>query len=533
MSVRATIARNTMFNILGRVFEGVFGMALMWFALQRLGAEGWGVWSLVAVFTGYAALFDLGIGSGFAKYVAEYDARGERHKISALITTGLLFYFLLSVAAIAVVWLVADTLIDRFLVPWAAESFLSLHTVEDIRFLCRGAVVLFGVNNCVAPFANVSVGLQRMGINNAIAIVAALVKFATAVTLIQMGWGVRGLFAAQALSVGLLGAGCIVAAFVLMPELRIAPHHVSRDMFQRLFSFGWRTQVAKLANLLDFQTDRLVVAAVHRFGDMGLVGLYGIGEYLATKMRQAPLLLVSALIPAASALDAQSQEERLDRLYLRATKYMAAVALPAAAYMIGSADLLLHAWLGAQEGLHHAGWVMRILCAGYLFNLLPSPGINIVLGKGLASTPMYAGLISMSVNVVASVSLFYAIGFYGIPMGTSIGMIATAAWFFLHVRKHLHVPLRTVLREALLWPAIACIPGGLACIGIDALLAGNTGHLPNLAGAIAAAAALGLSYLSALRFLPFLDHFDRTFLLHTLRLNKLPGASWAIGKGGE
>jgi len=529
MSVRATIARNTLFNIAGRAFEGLFGLTLTWYVVNELGTEGWGMWSLVAVFTGYAALFDLGIGSGFAKYIAEYEARGERQKISMLITTGLTFYFLLSLMVVSATWVLADTLIDRVLIPLASGPHLSPDMVEDLRFLCRGAVVLFGLNNCIAPFANVPVGLQRMEVSNALSAGVTVVKFFAALAFIELGWGVRGIFAAQAVSVVLLGVGCVTAAFVLVPGLRVGPRQLNRPVFNQLFSFGWRTQVAKLAGLIDFQTDRMVVASVYKFGDMGLVGLYGIGEYLATKMRQIPNLLVSALIPAASQLDAQSREKHLEQLYLHSTKYMAAVTFPLALGMMATADLMLHAWLGGQEGLGQAAGVTRILCAGYLCNLLPGPGMSIVLGKGLATTSMYAGLLSMTVNIVASISLFYAIGFYGIPAGTSIGMLAASSWFFLYTRRHIRVPLGLLVRRALLWPAVACVPGMAMSLAIDELMVNSTGHLRNLAGLLAAIAVFAVSYFTILLRSPFLDTFDRAFLLKTLRLERIPGARRLLG----
>lgn len=529
MSVRATIARNTLFNMGGRAFEGVFGLALTWYLVQRLGAEGWGLWSLVAVFTGYAALFDLGFGSGFAKYIAEHDARDERHRISQVVSTGLAFYFVLSIAAVAVIWTCADLLLDFIIIPFAGDSVADPRTFEDLRFLCRGAALVFAVNNCIAPFANLPVGLQRMGVNNSLAMVVTVVKFAAAVAFIEAGCGVRGMLLAQGLSVCLFGVACVVAAFVIAPHLRVSPAHIDRAVFHQLFSFGWRTQVAKLANLINFQTDRMIVAAAYKFGDMGLVGLYGLGEYLAMKMRQGPALLVSALIPAASAMNALSREEQLEKLYLLATKYMAAVSVPLACYLVCAADLALRAWLGDQPGLDRAAWVMRILCVGYLVNLLPGPGMSIILGKGLAATPMFAGVISMAVNISSTLLLFWMIGFYGVPLGTMLGMAVSTAWFFLHARKHIRIPLGALALRALLWPALACLPGAAVTLAIALLLREDHGHLVNLAGLAGSGAAFGLSYLAVLRFAPFLDAFDRDFLLKTLRLEKLPGARLLIG----
>jgi O-antigen/teichoic acid export membrane protein len=318
-------------------------------------------------------------------------------------------------------------------------------------------------------------------------------------------------------------------AFILAPGLRVGPRWFSLTTLRQLFQFGWRAQVAKFANLIDFQTDRMIVAAVYRFGDMGLVGLYGLGEHLATKMRQIPALLVSALVPAASALDAQAQEERLQGLYLRGTKYVAAIAVPLAIYMICAADMLLHAWLGPQPRLDTAAWVMRILLAGYLFNLLPGPGMSIVLGKGLAGTAMTAGIISLTTNILCSVGLFYIVGFYGIPAGTSLGMVAATTWFFLHARSHINVSISHLLRVAVLWPALACIPGALLTLAIAIALEGEPSYLANILASALSSSSFGLGYLLVLRFSPFLDSFDRAFLYNTLGFRRFPGARLLIG----
>lgn len=361
------------------------------------------------------------------------------------------------------------------------------------------------------------------------AMAVTTIKFVVAITLIEAGWGVRGMLMAQGLSVVLFGVGCIIAAFILMPHLRVGPSHVNLAIFHQLFSFGWRTQVAKLANLINFQTDRMVVAAAYKFGDMGLVGLYGLGEYLAMKMRQGPALLVSALIPAASALDAQSREEQLEKLYLLGTKYMAAVSVPLTVFMVCVAEMALRAWLGDQPDLERAAWVMRILCAGYLINLLPGPGMSIVLGKGLAATSMFAGVISMAVNLVSTITLFLLIGFYGIPLGTMLGMTISTIWFFLHTRKHIKIPLGRLALNALYWPALACVPGAVGCLAVAFAVADENGHLMNLGGFAVSGIWFGATYLLFLRFAPFLDDFDRAFLLKTLRLGRLPGMAMLVG----
>jgi len=532
VSVGQTIARNTVFNSVGRVLEGIAGLALTWYVVQELGAEGWGLWSMVAVFTGYASLVDFGIGSGFTKYVAQHAARKEDDQISALVSTGLLFYLALGAAAIVIIWPLIDLFINGVTYLQQAQGTGQSAPLEELRFLFRGGLILFVMTNCIAPFGCIPVGLQRMGISNAFGVLSSLIKVGVSAALVYAGWGVHGLLIGQGVSLAFFGAASVAAAFWLLPGLRVGPGRWSNAMFRQLLGFGWRTQVAKLSNLINFQTDRIVIAAVYRFADFTLVGLYGLGEYMASKMRQIPALLVSALIPAASALDAEDRREHLKRLYLVSTKYIGVCSVPLALYFIVCADVIMVGWLGPRDGIEMAAWTMRILCVGFLANLLPGPGMSIALGKGHAWVPMRAGILSTTVNIAATIALYWSIGFYGVPIATSIGMIVSTAWFFLAMRDELGVRLRDLFVVSTLWPTLASLPGIAGGLAANHYFAADPRQWLCLLAAAAVLAWFGLSYMILLRLLPFLDSFDRHFLIHTLRLGRIPGFAMLLGEWG-
>ena len=91
MSVRETIARNTGFNALGRVWEALVSLALIAYIVSQIGIAQYGLWGVIAAFTGYAALFDLGVGSAYTKYIAGHVARDEKDEISRVVSTGFFF----------------------------------------------------------------------------------------------------------------------------------------------------------------------------------------------------------------------------------------------------------------------------------------------------------------------------------------------------------------------------------------------------------------------------------------------------------
>jgi O-antigen/teichoic acid export membrane protein len=523
MSIGSTIARNTVFNIAGRVCEAILGLILIRYVWTRIGASEYGLWALLAALTGYVSLLDFGISSAYAKFIAEHAARKEDAAISGVVTTGLVFYALFGALIVAVAWPMTDLGL-RVLESWGTVTATGR---DEVQFLLRGSIVLYAASACIGPFSAVQAGLQRMDITNALGFASSLVRLASTVAFLETGHGLRGMLYASAVTLGFFGFASACASFILWPALRVGPRNLNARTFKRLFGFGWKTQVAKLANLIMFETDKLVVGLV--FGRLDMVGLYDLGVGLANKFRQAPVLLFSALMPAAAELDARGEDERLRELYLRSTKYVAIATIPLLLFAVASADQLMRVWMG--PGFERSAWVLRIIALGYIANILPGAGVSIALGKGRPDMQMNAGLISMIVNIVLTIILYLAIGFWGIPIATSVSMIVSCLWFILAVEPIAGVGLRRLFRDALLWPTVTSLPGFVVCAAIDYSQRSAQGIAIAVLALSVSTAIYAASFLLLFRLTPFLDAFDRRFLEETLKLGRVPGYRWWARSG--
>jgi len=520
MPVSKTIARNTKFNAAGRLWEAVVGVVLLAYVVRTLDRAGYGMWSLLGPFLGYVALLDLGIGSGYAKFIAEFRARNENERVSEIVTTGLCAYVLLGVAIVVLGWAFIDVAIDWGirLQEYRGGDAPRAWVVDDLRFLFRWGLVLMAVSGCVNVFSAIQTGLQRMGVTNVIGFVMSLIKVVATVCLLELGYGVRGLLYANAIVLMFFAPASVAVGFLLLPSLRVGPRHLTLDAFRKLFSFGWRTQISRLSNLVTFETDMVVIGFF--LGGVGPVGIYQAGVNLVNKVRQAPLILLSALIPAASELDARKDEERFAQLYLRSTKYVAAVAVPIVCLSFGLAGPIVRTMFG--PGFETSAWVVRILALGYLANVLAGAGIALALGKGRPDLQMRAGILAMAVNLALTIALYLTVGFYGVPAATSIAMVVASLWFARRMRKETGVALGELLRKSLAWPVLAIVPGVLLCVVADWQTSGIAGWLPNALTAVAGSGVAAVVYVAIIRVAPFLDDFDRQFLDEHLWLRNLP-----------
>lgn len=518
MPVQRTIARNTLWNVAGRAWDAISALVLTPYIVWRIGLDDYGVWGLVASFAGYVALLDLGLGSGYAKFIAEYFARGERQRISHLIATAVFTYALIGVALALIGFPLLGAAAGK-LGEWLGVSQVDSGTLV---FLVQFSFTLFLMGNCIAPFTSVQSGLQRMDLTNTVGFAMSLIKVVATVALVELGYGLRGLMYSSAIVFAAYALTSVIIAYRLVPGLRITPLAFARAELGALFSYGWRAQIARLSNLITFETDLLIVGFV--FKSTGLLGAYKVGVELANKVRQVPLMLIGALLPAASDLDAREDERRLQRLYVVSTKYIAAVTVPLAIFCACTSQPLMRAWMGG--GLETAGIVFALIISGYAANILQGPGVSVALGMGRPDVQMRTGLISMACNIALTVTFVYPFGYVGVASATAISMYASMAWFLIAMRGLTRVSAATVMREAVLWPALASLPGAIACVVIQLVHSGGTGRGTSMAIAASAAITFGALYVICIRQLPFLDAFDAEFLERTLRLRSVPGFSF-------
>ena len=112
MGFREVIARNTVFNAAGRAWEALATLLILTpYVVPRIGLPAWGAWALIGAFTGYVALFDVGLSSSYAKYVAQHAAEDRPEAISRVVSTGFFFYLALGAALVAAGWLCIDGLL--------------------------------------------------------------------------------------------------------------------------------------------------------------------------------------------------------------------------------------------------------------------------------------------------------------------------------------------------------------------------------------------------------------------------------------
>ena len=450
------VFKNVFFLFAGRAWGFALSILLTPYLLSRLGNDVYGIWVLVGALVSYIGLSDFGFGTSFVKYVAEYDTRGDREGVNGVMSTGIIFYLAIAIVLLTLSPFIIGATINLLAVP------------ERLRETTR-TVLLLGIitllwANFIQVYQSVINGLQRMDVTIIINVSLSLCYALGCVAVLESGFGILGLALAHLIP-QIIGVGVSAYyAYRLYAGLEFKLNSIKRH-WVTLFRYGINLLISNIASLITFQFDKLLV---NRFINAAHVTFYDVGSRPSVTARSFAVLLLSSLTPATSALEVQQGREKLYQLFVRASKYVSALAFPLFTGMIVASRPIIEAWVG--QGYESSVVVMRILCIGYLFHIFAAPVSPFVQGMGRPDYQRNAEALTLILNIGLSIALIRQYGFYGAPVGTAIATFVSSVYYLWSFHRFMGRPLLSFLKGTYLKPFLcAAVSGGLIFMVIGGL----------------------------------------------------------------
>lgn len=499
-TISKKVIRNTVYNLLGSAFGVVASILLTPYIVHRIGLERFGIWAIVGVMTGYFGLLDFGIGTSFVKYIAEFNAVKDTGKISKIINTGLVFYATLGGIMVLLTALALNPILLFLKIP--------AHLHSETSFVLLLGVSIFAGSNAFSVFASVPTALQRMDITNKVGILLSIINISGVILFMEHGLGLRGLMINNAIIFLLSSIVNMVIAFKLLPSLKISLR-IDRVTLGSLFDFGYKLQISRIANLISFQTDKVIIT---HFLNLGLVTFYQLGSSVLQQVRQVPLLIISALVPAVSEIAARKKKSYLAEIYITGSKYLIFVAVPLTFFVMASASLIMTVWMGENYSL--AATVIKVLAIGYCAATVTGVASSIALGMARTDLDMKFGIFMAVLNLALSIILAIKVGFIGVVCGTSASLIIASVYYIKMFSRYMQIAMKEFFK-LLLKPAAACFAPAVSVIILNRIIfaSGYPGNrLYELAVLFAECAFFGAAYLKLMEKSGYFTSYERSIL---------------------
>ncbi|MFA5162292.1 MAG: polysaccharide biosynthesis C-terminal domain-containing protein [Elusimicrobiales bacterium] len=496
---------NTAFNLLGRAWNMVIAFLMTPYIMKHMGVDRFGVWALVSVVTGYFGLLDMGIGTSYVKYISEHYVKRDFAKINEIVNSGFVFYLAFTAAIMLLAFVLQNAIIGFFNIP----NELGKETL----FVFWVGLLTFCVVNAASSFVAVQSGLQRMDVYNKISLVMSVPSVILSIFVLEKGYSLRGLIVVNAIVMILSGLANAIASFKLLPQLELSVRHVSKDTFKTLLGYGSKLQVARIASTITMQIDKLLLS---HYMSIGFVTFFQLASSVIEQVKALPLLLLQALLPAFSELDARGNRAGVIDNYIRGTRYIALFALPIFALVLVSARDIMLVWMG--PGYDQSAIIIRILAVGWAAAVIS--GVRSVVLQAIAKPgiEMRAGIVAAVLNIPLSVFFIKQFGFAGVALGTSLALIVSALYGFSRLNAALHLQNGFYVKTRIPQVIIGCICAGMIALASTGLLGGRFGggRVESMLLLCAQTAVFAAVYAALLRIVQPLDATDIAKLTHAV-----------------
>ena len=487
--------------------------------VSGLGLRRYGLWALAGVLVNYFGLLDLGVGTSFVRYLAYHHARGDERRFNSVVRIGLLFYCLFGALLVPVVFALRGTIVSALGVPQELQ--------REVSFLLVGVAVIFALRSVFIVYRSAITAVERLDVNNRIALMIALPNGLGAILVVQLGLGLDGLVLNGLATALLTIAAQIVAAHRLIAMLRLRPFRIDWSVGPELLGYGVRIQATRFAELINSHADKLVLGFL--VGAVS-VGLYDLGMKVSLLAAALPMLLLPTIAPTSAVLEARGNRADLEAFHARATKYVALALAPATAFALVAAPSLLKLWIGPGE-LELAALTARLLTIGAAPLVALGVSRLVARGIGLPQMEMRASLIFAGANLTLSISLVQLFGPVGAPLGTACSGVLAAVLFLGAFRRQLAGRFDLDPVGPLVVPSVAALlagvagAAGLAATRFWSLPAGRPGAVVEL---IFASVPFTAVYLAGVLRASLLDEYDHRVVRETWTI-----ALSAIGRGAN
>jgi O-antigen/teichoic acid export membrane protein len=388
-------------------------------------------WVLILQCSAYINLLDLGMQTAVGKFVAEYEAVGDRTASSRVLSNS---FVILCMSALVGALTVATV---AWRVPQLFRQMPTALTGE-----LRQGILVVGLSTVLAlpfgVFLAAFTGLQKYGFPTALAVTSKFVSSAALAALVLM----HGKLVQLAWLMGICNVSTAAGQLwgwrkYAIDRVGFAFKLIDRETALRLAKYGGVLSIWTVATLLISGLD-VVIVGHYDYKDTGYYGI-------ATAATNFLLVVISSvfgpLLPAVSSMQSEKTPSQIGEVVIKVTRYCVLLLCLLGLPLFFGAFPLLKFWVGYSYALQSAPF-LQILVLGNVIRMMGYPYALVVVGSGKQRLATIAAVAEAIVNVIVSIYLVQRIGAVGVAVGTCVGALVSLG---VHLTVSMRMTMFTIL----------------------------------------------------------------------------------------
>jgi len=369
-------AKDTAVTFTARIISLIVGIATSIIIARLLGPEGKGIYTMAALLPSLIVTFgNLGIGPATVYYVAR-----KQHRYQEILGNNILFGVVISFIGV-LAGLIMILFFRQSIFPGVAPGYLFL------------AIIIIPVKIFFSYLNYILLGTQRIKEFNLISIFqAGLFLIFIVLTLWGLKAGVMGALAAGIISWLLVD---VAVFFWARRATGGISFHINFSYIKHALSYGIK---ALLGNILGFLNYRVDMFLVNGLLNPAAVGFYSVGVGLVEKLWMKSHAASTVIFPRVAGEADEQKRKEFTPLVARTVLWITALGALMIFFLIRWIVFLLYSktFLPAVQPI-------RILLPGIVALSVGRVLANDVAGRGRVMLNNYAGLVTVSTNVILNI----------------------------------------------------------------------------------------------------------------------------------
>ena len=454
MSHKRKVLHGSASNLARVLLSMLVALVLPPLFVHRMASVEYSAWVLILQCSAYINLLDLGLQTAVGKFVAEYEAAGDRVASSRILSNS---FVILCMSALVGAGTIA-------IVAWRVPQLFRQMPVGLVGDLRQGILVV-GLSTVLAlpfgAFLAAFTGLQRYGFPTALALISKLVSSAALAALVLM----HGTLVQLAWLMGICNVA--TAAGQLWGWRRYAKDRVGfafklihRETALRLAKYGSVLSIWTIATLLISGLD-VVIVGHYDYKD---TGYYGIAAAATNFMLVLVTSVFGPLLPAVSSMGSEKTPSQIGALVIKITRWCVLLLCLLGLPLFFGAYPLLKLWVGQSYAIQSVLF-LQVLVLGNAIRMMGYPYALVVVATGKQRLATIAAVAEALVNITVSIYLAQRIGAVGVAIGTCVGALVSLGVHLTVSMRSTHLTIflsrRRFVLEAILRPLSCVIPSML------------------------------------------------------------------------
>jgi O-antigen/teichoic acid export membrane protein len=329
------------------------------------------------------------------------------------------------------------------------------------------------------------------------------------VVALELGGGISGLFAVEAVAVfvNLVWTSALARRLVTrMPAIEPAPYELRR----RFWSFAWQTSVIVIISFVVWRRSELFV--LQHYSTDAQIAFYSIAFAAISGLSKLPETVETVSMPAVANLVGTGQDDRIRRGFWRAMRLLVLATFPLVAGVAVTGPALLELAYGSEYA--DAGPVLLVMLAPLLLQPMLRVSEGVLYGLGRPRFIVVAGLVATVADIGLAFLLIPSLDAIGAAIANGVAILVAGVPCLVLVWR-LHLPVSLPFGPMVRVVVLSLVVVGAAWLALEAV------------GALAAVVAGLLAGFGAALLLRPLAFEDAEWLANAL------GAEGAPGRAGR